>query len=93
MRKLFFLHFNNSFLNFSGPTLKSDFDNLKISFGGICLRSSSEHFCKNRDIQTIKVRRVAILSAFNDGLCFGGNDFSIIELENDVKVRIFKELF
>ncbi|KAI6183515.1 Peptidase S1 domain-containing protein [Aphelenchoides bicaudatus] len=49
-----------------GPSNKDDYDYLKISFGGACLRKDKEYKCNERDVTTIKVRRFAVYNAFNE---------------------------
>ncbi|KAI6197389.1 hypothetical protein M3Y94_01218100 [Aphelenchoides besseyi] len=68
-----------------GPVLKRDFNELKVSFGGVCLRKDKTCKCKCRDVRTLKVRRLAILRSFHSEECQSGNDLAIIELEHDIK--------
>jgi hypothetical protein len=71
----------NLHLNFGGATLKTDFNDLKVSFGGTCLRKDSDYKCDARDMKTIEVKRVAIWKTFHDEECQKGNDFAIVELK------------
>lgn len=66
--------------------LKRDYNRLKISFGGNCLRRDPRYNCEERDVKTIRVKRLAILVSFHDKNCKNGDDMAIIELESDIKV-------
>ncbi|KAI6238961.1 Peptidase S1 domain-containing protein [Aphelenchoides fujianensis] len=69
----------------SGPSLKRDFDALKVSFGGVCLRADAAAGCACRDVQTARLRRLAILRSFHDAACEGGNDLAILELSANIR--------
>ncbi|KAI6221882.1 Peptidase S1 domain-containing protein [Aphelenchoides fujianensis] len=69
----------------SGPSLKRDFDALKVSFGGVCLRADAAVGCECRDVQTARLRRLAILRSFHDAACEGGNDLAILELTANIR--------
>uniref|UniRef100_A0AC35FLE6 Peptidase S1 domain-containing protein n=1 Tax=Panagrolaimus sp. PS1159 TaxID=55785 RepID=A0AC35FLE6_9BILA len=71
-----------------GPRIVTDPSKLKISYGGVCLRSN-ENLCPNgRDMKIGKVRKIMLPQHFNDMLCDSGADLAIIELEEDL---IFNE--
>ncbi|KAI6194812.1 Peptidase S1 domain-containing protein [Aphelenchoides besseyi] len=80
-----FFHYSVKQLPCKDPVLTADFNQLKVSFGGVCLRKDKKCKCKCRDVRTLKVRRLAILRSFHSAECQSGNDLAIIELEHDIK--------
>lgn len=61
---------------------------MKISVGGVCLQSDTQHGCDTVDVRLRAVQGFAIASKFNKLRCVKGYDLAIIELAEDLEVRI-----
>ncbi|VBB34021.1 unnamed protein product [Acanthocheilonema viteae] len=54
-----------------------------VRYGGICIRSYSPA-CDGQLCMTARIRKIAVHKGFVDTGCFGGYDFAIIELQDDL---------
>ncbi|CAD5210712.1 unnamed protein product [Bursaphelenchus okinawaensis] len=65
------------------PKVFDDLPGQKMAYGGVCLMEGMDG-CEKADVKFGKIRKVVALTDFHKAHCIKGNDFTIVELEEDV---------